>query len=97
MLARPARNTALAFCLAYLGNSLGGSYLAYLVHFPLLVLLSLFLETRLTFVLPTVYIAALFLMAISVWQTTQDGEAAAFEGLALVGFYVILAVLTFYE
>ena len=47
--------------------------------------------------LPTVYIAALFLMAISVWQTTQDGEAEAFEGLALVGFYVILAVLTFYE
>jgi Ca2+:H+ antiporter len=65
--------------------------------FPALVLLSLFFETRLTFVLPTVYIAALFLMAISVWQTTQDGEAAAFEGLALVGFYVILAVLTFYE
>ena len=48
--------------------------------FPLLVLLSLFLETRLTFVLPTVYIAALFLMAISVWQTTQDGEAAALRG-----------------
>jgi Ca2+:H+ antiporter len=65
--------------------------------FPALVLLSLFFETRLTFVLPTVYIAALFLMAISVWQTTQDGEAAAFEGLALVGFYVILAVLTYYE
>ena len=65
--------------------------------FPALVLLSLFFETRLTFVLPTVYIAALFLMAISVWQTTQDGEAAPFEGLALVGFYVILAVLTFYE
>jgi Ca2+:H+ antiporter len=65
--------------------------------FPALVLLSLLFETRLTFVLPTVYIAALFLMAISVWQTTQDGEAAAFEGLALVGFYVILAVLTFYE
>jgi Ca2+:H+ antiporter len=65
--------------------------------FPLLVLLSLFLETRLTFVLPSVYVGALFLMAISVWQVTQDGEAAAFEGLALVGFYVILAVLTFYE
>jgi Ca2+:H+ antiporter len=65
--------------------------------FPALVLLSLFFETRLTFVLPTVYIAALFLMAISVWQTTQDGEAAPFEGLALIGFYVILAVLTFYE
>ena len=65
--------------------------------FPALVLLSLFFETRLTFVLPTVYVAALFLMAISVWQVTQDGEAAAFEGLALVGFYIILAVLTFYE
>jgi Ca2+:H+ antiporter len=65
--------------------------------FPLLVLLSLFLDTRLTFVLPAVYVGALFLMAISVWQETQDGEAVAFEGLALVGFYVILAVLTFYE
>jgi Ca2+:H+ antiporter len=65
--------------------------------FPLLVLLSLFLDTHLTFVLPAVYVAALFLMAISVWQVTLDGEAVAFEGLALVGFYVILAVLTFYE
>ena len=65
--------------------------------FPLLVLCSLFFETQLTFVLPSVYAVALFLMAISVWQATQDGEAVAFEGLALVGFYVILAVLTFYE
>ena len=65
--------------------------------FPLLVLLSLFLDTQLTFLLPAVYVGALFLMAISVWQVTQDGEAVAFEGLALVGFYVILAVLTFYE
>jgi len=65
--------------------------------FPVLVLLSLFLDTHLTFVIPTVYVGALFLMAISVWQVTQDGEAVAFEGLALVGFYVILAVLTFYE
>jgi Ca2+:H+ antiporter len=65
--------------------------------FPLLVLCSLFFETQLTFVLPSVYAVALFLMAISVWQATQDGAAAAFEGLALVGFYVILAVLTFYE
>jgi Ca2+:H+ antiporter len=64
---------------------------------PLLVLLSLFLDTHLTFLVPTVYVGALFLMAISVWQVTQDGEAVAFEGLALVGFYVILAVLTFYE
>ena len=65
--------------------------------FPMLVLLSLFLDTHLTFLLPAVYVGALFLMAISVWQVTQDGEAVAFEGLALVGFYVILAVLTFYE
>jgi len=65
--------------------------------FPLLVLLSLFLDTHLTFLLPAVYVGALFLMAISVWQVTQDGEAVAFEGLAVVGFYVILAVLTFYE
>ena len=65
--------------------------------FPALVLLSLFFETRLTFVLPAVYVGALFLMAIAVWQVTQDGEAVAFEGLALVGFYVILAVLTYYE
>jgi Ca2+:H+ antiporter len=65
--------------------------------FPSLVLLSLFFATRLTFVLPPVYVGALFLMAIAVWQVTQDGEAVAFEGLALVGFYLILAVLTYYE
>ena len=40
---------------------------------------------------------ALFLMAIAVWQVTGDGEAAAFEGLALIGLYAILAVITFYE
>ena len=65
--------------------------------FPALVLLSLFFDTHLTFVLPPVYVAALVLTAIAVWQVTQDGEAVAFEGLALVGFYVILAVLTYYE
>jgi Ca2+:H+ antiporter len=65
--------------------------------FPLLVLLSLFLSTHLTFVLPGLYVGALFLMAIAVWQVTGDGEAAAFEGLALIGLYVILAVITFYE
>jgi Ca2+:H+ antiporter len=65
--------------------------------FPVLVLLSLAFTTRLTFVLPGLYVGALFLMAIAVWQVTGDGEAAAFEGLALVGLYVILAVITFYE
>jgi Ca2+:H+ antiporter len=65
--------------------------------FPALVLLSLFFAERLTFVVGPVYIAALLLMAIAMWQVTGDGEAVAFEGWALVGLYVILAVLTFYE
>lgn len=65
--------------------------------FPALVLLSLFFEDRLTFVLNPVYIGALVIMALAVWQITGDGEAAAFEGWALVALYVILAVLTFYE
>jgi Ca2+:H+ antiporter len=65
--------------------------------FPVLVLVSLAFSTHLTFVLPGIYVGALFLMAIAVWQVTGDGEAAAFEGLALVGLYAILAVLTFYE
>jgi Ca2+:H+ antiporter len=67
------------------------------VVFPLLVLLSLFFAEPLTFVLDPVYIGALFLTAIAVWQITGDGEAEEYEGLALVGLYIILAVLTFYE
>jgi Ca2+:H+ antiporter len=65
--------------------------------FPALVLLSLFFEHRLTFVLAPVYIGALVLMALAVWQVTGDGEAVAFEGWALVAIYIVLAVLTFYE
>jgi Ca2+:H+ antiporter len=65
--------------------------------FPALVLLSLFFENRLTFVLSPVYIGALAVMAIAVWQITGDGQAVAFEGCALVAIYVVLAVLTFYE
>ena len=65
--------------------------------FPALVLISLLFETRLTFVVPAVYIGALFLTAIAIWQVTGDGEAAEFEGYALIGLYVILAILTFYE
>jgi Ca2+:H+ antiporter len=65
--------------------------------FPALVLISLAFETRLTFVVPGVYVGALLLMAIAVWQITGDGKAAIFEGWALIGLYVILAVLTFYE
>ena len=65
--------------------------------FPALVLLSLFFEQRLTFVLNPVYIGALAVMAVAVWQITGDGEALAYEGWALVALYVILATVTFYE
>jgi Ca2+:H+ antiporter len=65
--------------------------------FPALVLLSLFFNERLTFVLNPVYIAALAVTAVAVWQITGDGEAYAFEGLALVGIYVVLATVTFFE
>ena len=65
--------------------------------FPALVLLSFFFETHLTFVFPFVYVFALFLMAVAVWQVTGDGEAATFEGAALVGLYAILAVLAWFE
>jgi Ca2+:H+ antiporter len=65
--------------------------------FPALVLLSLAFEERLTFVLNPVYVGALFLMAIAIWQVTGDGEAVAFEGWALVALYATLGVLTWYE
>jgi Ca2+:H+ antiporter len=65
--------------------------------FPLLVLLSLALSTTLTFALAPVYIGALALTAIAVWQVTGDGDAHAFEGWALIAIYVILAAITLYE
>jgi Ca2+:H+ antiporter len=65
--------------------------------FPLLVLVSFALATTLTFALAPIYIGALALTALVVWQVTGDGEAAAFEGWALVAMYVILAALTLYE
>ena len=65
--------------------------------FPALVLVSLMFTTHLTFALAPVYIGALALTAIAVWQITGDGEASAFEGLALIAIYVILAGITLYE
>ncbi|HEY7831270.1 MAG TPA: hypothetical protein VIC06_11980 [Solirubrobacteraceae bacterium] len=65
--------------------------------YPLLVLISLLLATTLTFALAPVYVGALALTAVVVWQVTGDGEAMMFEGLALVALYVILATLTLYE
>jgi Ca2+:H+ antiporter len=65
--------------------------------FPVLVLISFLLATTLTFALAPVYIGAFLVMALALWQITGDGEAAAFEGWALVALYVILATLTLYE
>jgi Ca2+:H+ antiporter len=65
--------------------------------FPLLILVSLLFATPLTFSMRPIYIAALALTAISVWQITGDGEATMFEGFALVALYVVLATVTVYE
>ena len=65
--------------------------------FPALVLVSLLFATQLTFALAPVYIGALLLTALALWQITGDGEATRFEGVALISLYVILAVLTFFE
>jgi Ca2+:H+ antiporter len=65
--------------------------------YPALVLISLFFAHRLTFVVNPVLTGALALTALAMWGITGDGKAAAFEGWALVGFYVILAALVWYE
>jgi Ca2+:H+ antiporter len=65
--------------------------------FPALVLTSLLFTTHLTFSLAPVYIGALVLTAIAVWQITGDGVAQMFEGLALIAFYVVLAAFALYD
>jgi Ca2+:H+ antiporter len=65
--------------------------------FPALVLVSLLFTTPLTFALAPVYIGALLLTALALWQITGDGEATEFEGVALVALYVMLAVVTWFE
>ncbi len=65
--------------------------------FPLLVLVSLLTATSLTFALAPVYIGALFVTALIVWQITGDGEATAFEGAALVATFIILATVAAFE
>jgi Ca2+:H+ antiporter len=64
---------------------------------PALILVSAAFTHQLTFELPPVYIGALALGAVVIWQTTGDGETPMFEGLALVAVYVVLATLTLYE
>jgi Ca2+/H+ antiporter len=48
-------------------------------------------------VIPPVYLGALALTAIALWQITGDGRAVLFEGLALVALYVVLATLVWFE
>jgi Ca2+:H+ antiporter len=64
---------------------------------PALVLISLPLSSKLTFSLTPVYIGALLVTALAMWQITGDGEAVAFEGLALIAIYLTLAGITLYE
>jgi Ca2+:H+ antiporter len=65
--------------------------------FPVLVLSSFALATTLTFSIAPVYIGAFLLTALAIAQVTGDGEAAEFEGWALVAIYVILATIALYE
>ncbi|MGH2907291.1 MAG: sodium:proton exchanger [Solirubrobacterales bacterium] len=65
--------------------------------YPVLVLASFAFPTHLTFGIEPVYIGALVFTALAIWQITDDGEAAAFEGWALAGLYAILAALTLFE
>jgi Ca2+:H+ antiporter len=65
--------------------------------FPALVLLSFLTRTSLTFALPPLFIGALAITAIFVWQVTDDGQGRAHEGWALVATYLVLAIITLYE
>ena len=65
--------------------------------FPALVLVSLLFATPLTFAIAPVYVGALALTALALWQITNDGEATLFEGVALIALYAILGVVAWYE
>jgi Ca2+:H+ antiporter len=65
--------------------------------FPALILVSLLFATPLTFALAPVYVGAVFLTALAVWQITGDGEAQPFEGVALLALYLIVATFAWFE
>ena len=55
---------------------------------------------RLTFGVPTgglVLVVALVFAALAIWQITGDGQAPAYEGLALVATYALLATVVWFE
>ncbi len=68
--------------------------------YPVLVLVSLLFDQRLTFAVPSgglVLVVALVFSALSIWQITGDGAALVYEGLALVATYAVLATVVWYE
>ncbi len=65
--------------------------------FPLLVLVSLLFTHHLTFSMPSIYIGGLALGSLTVWQITGDGEAAFYEGAALVALFTILGSFALYS
>lgn len=68
--------------------------------YPALVLISLLFAHRLTFAISPgglVLVVALVFSALAIWQITGDGEAAVYEGLALVATYAILAAVVWFE
>jgi Ca2+:H+ antiporter len=68
--------------------------------YPALVLISLAFDQHLTFGLPNtglVLVVAVVFAALAIWQITGDGEAAAYEGLALVATYALLATVVWFE
>jgi len=65
--------------------------------FPLLVLVSFLFTSHLTFQLAPVYVGAILLTAIALWQITGDGEATVFEGVALVAMYVTLGAFAWLD
>src|SRR3954453_4887037 len=65
--------------------------------FPLLVLVSFLFTNHLTFQLEPVYVGAIILTAIALWQITGDGEAMVFEGVALIAMYVTLAAFAWLD
>jgi Ca2+:H+ antiporter len=68
--------------------------------YPALVLISLLFTQRLTFGVPPggqALVVALVFAALAIWQITGDGEAYAYEGLALVATYVVVATVAWFE
>jgi Ca2+:H+ antiporter len=65
--------------------------------FPLLILVSLLFHSHLTFQLSPVYVGAILLTALALWQITGDGEATVFEGVALIAMYVTLAAFAWLD